>query len=45
MFSTHGPPWSTTQKLNLCQTTDTPDFKFECLKPGPNFKRKFHIDL
>ena len=24
-----------------CQTTDTPDFKFECLKPGPNFKRKF----
>ena len=31
--------------LNLYQTTDTPGFKFECLKQSPNFKQKFHVHL
>ena len=30
-FSTHGPPYSTIQKLKFCQITDTSDFKLECV--------------
>ena len=31
-FSPLGPPQSTTQKIQFCQSADTPDFRFGCVK-------------
>ena len=53
LSGTLGSPYSTIRKLKFCQTTDTPDFKLDCVKmflrrfsaQCPSFKRKLQAVL